>query len=121
MQDQPVDCDRVRSAILDTLSVIGGKWKLALITTLLIGGKKQFRQLARETGISPRILSKELYELELNKLVSREAKNTRPVTVEYASTPYCETLRELIINLSQWGTEHKNIITGRSPLPESAR
>ena len=119
MQDQPIDCDRVRSAIQDTLSVIGGKWKLALITTLLMEGKKQFRQLGRETGISPRILSKELYELELNKLVSREAKNTRPVTVEYASTPYCETLRELIINLAQWGTEHKNVITGRSPLPET--
>lgn len=57
--------------------------------------------------------------MKLNKLVSREAKNTRPVTVEYASTPYCETLRELIINLGQWENKHKKVITGRSSLLET--
>ena len=76
-------------------------------------GSKGFNELSRETGISPRILSKELQELEMNGLVSRTVCNTKPVTVVYALTPYSETLGEVLIAMEKWGQQHrKKMIAG---------
>jgi DNA-binding HxlR family transcriptional regulator len=63
---------------------------------LLGGGKRRFKEPAREAGISPRILSKELHEPETNDLVSRTVCDTKPLTVEYALTPYSETLSDVL-------------------------
>lgn len=104
------ECQKVRLALNDTLTVIGGKWKLPLITVLLRDGKKQFNQLSRLLGISPRILSKELTELEINMLIAREAKNTKPITVEYSVTKYCESLIDIILTLNDWGKKHKEAL-----------
>lgn len=88
-------CKQARLAIQDTLDVVGGKWKLVLIS-ILRSGKKKFNELSREAGISPRILSKELQELEINGLVSRNVCNSKPVTVEYELTTYSKTLSEVV-------------------------
>lgn len=106
-------CSKVKLSIKDTLDVVGGKWKLVLIS-ILRDGKMRFKELSREAGISPRILSKELQELEMNGLVSRTVCNTRPVTVEYALTPYSETLTELIIAMHNWGQQHRKKIVEES-------
>ncbi len=106
------ECKKARLAVQDTLDVVGGKWKLVLLT-ILMRGKRRFRELSREAGISPRILSKELQELEMNGLVSRTVCNTKPITVEYALTPYSETLQEVLTALENWGQAHRRkIITG---------
>ena len=99
-------CAKARLTIQDTLDVVGGKWKLVLIS-ILRDGKLRFRELSREAGISPRILSKELQELEMNGLVTRTVCNTKPVTVEYALTPYSDTLSEVIIAMHKWGKNHR--------------
>lgn len=70
-------------------------------------GTKRFGELAREASIFPRILSKELNELEMNQLVSREACNTKPVTVEYTATPYAGTLKEVIDAMIRWSENHR--------------
>ncbi len=98
-------------AVRDTLDVVGGKWKLVLLIVLR-SGKKRFRELSREATISPRILSKELHELEMNGLVSRTVCDTRPVTVEYALTPYSETLSEVLDAMERWGQQHRLRILG---------
>ena len=108
-----VACQNVHSAIQDTLYVVNGKWKLVILSILVKNGTRRFGELARESGISPRILSKELHELEMNQLVSRTVCNTRPVTVEYASTAYAETLKEVIDAMIRWGKNHKRKITGQ--------
>lgn len=106
-------CVKARLAIQDTLDMVGGKWKLILIS-ILTDGKKRFRELSREAGITPRILSKELQELEMNGLVTRKVCDTRPVTVEYALTPYSETLSEVIDALHRWGVQHREkVIQGQ--------
>lgn len=102
-------CQKAKLAIRDTLDVVGGKWKLVLIT-ILLHGKRRFRELSREAGITPRILSKELQELEMNGLVSRTVLQTKPITVEYALTPYSETLHEVLNAMEKWGTEHRKKI-----------
>ena len=102
-----IACHNVHSAIQDTLYVVNGKWKLLLLSILLNDGTKRFGELARAAGISPRILSKELHELELNQLVRRRVCATKPVTVEYSSTAYAATLKEVIDAMIRWGQNHK--------------
>lgn len=105
-------CGKAKLAIRDTLDVVGGKWKLVLISVLR-SGRKGFNQLSREAGISPRILSKELQELEMNGLVSREVCNTKPVTVQYALTEYSDTLSAVLLAMEKWGYQHRQrIVSG---------
>ena len=108
-----VECNNVHSAIQDTLYVVGGKWKLVILSILVNNGTKRFGELAKEAGISPRILSKELEELQMNKLVSRKVCDTKPVTVEYSSTSYSLTLKDVIDAMINWGESHKKKIIGK--------
>lgn len=102
-------CAKSKLAIRDTLDVVGGKWKLVLITVLR-NGKMGFNVLSREAGISPRILSKELQELEINGLVTREVCHTKPITVQYELTDYCRTLDNVLIEMEKWGQQHRQKI-----------
>lgn len=106
------NCNRSKMAIKDTLDIVGGKWKLILISILKDGGMG-FNELSREAGISPRILSKELQELEINDLVKRKVNDTKPVTVEYSLTPYSETLREVLSAMEVWGLKHRDKIISK--------
>ncbi|MPR35113.1 winged helix-turn-helix transcriptional regulator [Salmonirosea aquatica] len=103
------ECRKAHMAVQDTLSVVGGKWKLVILA-ILMDETKRFKELSRESGISPRILSKELKELEMNNLVSRKVCDTRPITVEYAATPYSQTLRQVTEALHNWGVQHREAI-----------
>jgi len=105
-------CSKAKLAIQDTLDIVGGKWKLILIS-ILRSGKKGFNELSREAGISPRILSKELMELEINGLVSREVFMTKPITVKYELTDYSETLTEVLTSMEKWGYQHRQkVVSG---------
>jgi len=99
-------CQRTILAIRDTLDVVGGKWKLILLS-ILMTGPRRFKELSREAGISPRILSKELQELEMNELVHRAVQDTKPITVVYSLTPYSETIKGVLDSMNQWGEEHR--------------
>lgn len=107
MENHTVEsCSKAKMAIRDTLDVVGGKWKLVLISVLQ-SGKKGFNELSREAGISPRILSKELQEMEMNGLVTREVCNTKPITVQYELTEYSQTLNDVLIAMEKWGYNHR--------------
>ncbi len=95
------------NAVRDTLYVLNGKWKLPIIVALS-EGPMRFAALQRVVGdITPKILSKELKELELNEFVSREVFPTKPVTVTYALTPYSASVHEIIDAMRDWGIQHK--------------
>ena len=107
----PSECSRGIMALEDTLYVIGGKWKLKIINALRTGGSSRFNQLQQTvTGISARILSKELKELELNGFVKRIVYTDTPVVVIYEITPYSNTLGPVLSEMIKWGTTHKNKI-----------
>jgi DNA-binding HxlR family transcriptional regulator len=113
-------CKKARLAIRDTLDVVGGKWKLVLLT-ILRGGKKRFRELSKEAEISPRILSKELKQMEMDGLVTRTVCETKPITVEYALTPYSATLEDVLNALHQWGEQHRTrMISSKQQVPAAA-
>jgi DNA-binding HxlR family transcriptional regulator len=69
------------------------------------------KEMQREVqGITAKMLSKELKELEVNELVLRTVRNTTPVTVEYKLTEYGKTLDNVIEELRDWGTKHRRRI-----------
>lgn len=95
----------------DTLELLGGKWKLLILSILRTESPLRFGELERalET-ITPRMLSKELKELEQNELIERRVYPTMPVTVEYALTEYGRTLEPVLVALSNWGKSHRRRI-----------
>lgn len=96
--------------VLDALSVINGRWKLALILCL-VQSSKRFNEIQHEiTGISSRILAKELKDLELNGFIKRNVHPTTPVTIIYEATEYSRTLKNVIAELSTWGEQHREKI-----------
>ena len=113
-QCQSADCplDSLK-AVKDALQALNGTWKLPIIISLTTG-KKRFKQIAREVeGISDKMLSKELKDLEMNKLVTRTIHATFPPTVEYSITSHTKTLRKVIAALRDWGQIHRNEIIGK--------
>ncbi|MGZ4036006.1 MAG: winged helix-turn-helix transcriptional regulator [Bacteroidia bacterium] len=107
------ECTKQLLPVKDALYVLSGKWKLQIILSLTFG-KKRFKQIQREIpGLTPKMLSKELKELEMNELAERRVYDTVPVTVEYELTPYGKTLRPLIAELHKWGTKHRKRIIAK--------
>ena len=101
------ECKQAIRPIRDTLYVLGGKWKLPIIVSLTFGSKR-FKDMEEDvSGITPRMLSKELKELETNGLVKRTVHNSTPVLIEYTLTPYGETLKPVIQALEKWGIQHR--------------
>ncbi|MCF2493778.1 MULTISPECIES: helix-turn-helix domain-containing protein [Dyadobacter] len=96
--------------VRDALEVLSGKWKLQIIISLLFGNKR-FSQIAKEIpGITDKMLSKELRDLEANCLVKRTVYDSIPVVVEYTLTEYGHTLKPVIEVLRTWGLAHRNRI-----------
>lgn len=94
-------------AINDAMNVLNGKWKLPIIGSLLYG-KKRFKELEREIPkITPRMLSKELKDLEMNGIVSRTVYDSIPVTVEYELTKSGHSLNSVLEIMVEWGLQHR--------------
>jgi DNA-binding HxlR family transcriptional regulator len=111
-----LQCMAKLSSIEDALYVIGGKWKLRIIVALKDGESKRFNELQRTIkGISARVLSNELKDLELNGFVKRIVHAEQfPIVVEYLPTDYCATLSDVIRSLAEWGNKHKKKITAKT-------
>ncbi len=105
------DCRVRMQAISDAMSILSGKWKFHILGTLIEGDKLGFMDLLREVdGIGSKMLSKELQDLEVNRLVSRTVMNSKPITVEYSITEYGKTLSPLIDALANWGIEYRQSV-----------
>ena len=101
-------------AVNDTLDFFSGKWKLPILGCLF-EGKKRFKEIERTVaGISPRMLSKELRDLEMNHMITRTVYNTIPATVEYETTEYGKSLEKVLLAMYEWGTAHRKKIMGKS-------
>ncbi|NUY79838.1 helix-turn-helix transcriptional regulator [Flavobacterium sp. MAH-1] len=97
-------------ALQDAIYVIGGKWKLPIINSIC-NGNKRFREIERSIpGITTRMLSKELKEMEANQLITRTVTPTSPVLVEYFSTEYCYSFGDIILEMIKWGKAHRERI-----------
>lgn len=97
-------------SISDALYVIGGKWKLMIIIAMARGNNR-FTELQRQVkGISARVLSSELKDLELNGFIEKKVSVGYPVLVEYELSPYSHTLEKVVSALKEWGLQHRQKI-----------
>lgn len=104
-------------AVHDTMDVLGGKWKISIISTMCYYTKRRFSDILNDlNGISNKQLSKELKELEQNKLITRTVMDTQPISVQYNLTEYGCSLKSLIYDLADWGTKHRQVIIGQTEL-----
>ncbi|MBC9911578.1 winged helix-turn-helix transcriptional regulator [Chitinophaga varians] len=104
----PQDCPKeYMLALNDALNVLTGKWKLHVIGALRTG-KKRFSEIERFIPeINPRMLSKELKELEVNGIISRTVHDALPVTVEYELTKSGQDIKPVFDAMITWGLGHR--------------
>jgi len=103
-------CTASLSAVGDALYAIGGKWKLRIIIALSEGNRRFNELRITVVGISAKVLSDELKELEMNGFVRRSVYTGTPVVVEYELTEYSNTLQDVMRALSEWGAMHREKI-----------
>lgn len=104
---------REMMAVQDSMDVLNGKWKISIISSICYYNKRRFSDISKDVvGISNRMLSKELKELEFNQLIKRTVLDTQPITVQYELTDHGRSLQTIIKNLTQWGIEHRKKIIG---------
>ncbi|MBB5638891.1 DNA-binding HxlR family transcriptional regulator [Pedobacter cryoconitis] len=106
-------CRKQIPAVHDALDILNGRWKITIITSLFFS-KMRFTDLLREVnGISGKMLSRELKDLEINQLIKRTVLDIQPIGVEYELTDYGRTLEKVVIALSEWGLDHRKKIIGK--------
>jgi DNA-binding HxlR family transcriptional regulator len=88
------------------LAAIGGKWKLIIIYWLG-ESPKHFAAIRREmSGISQKVLTQQLRELESDGLVQRRPTGVVPAPVEYSLTDYGRSILPLLEDVRLWGRSH---------------
>lgn len=109
-----ISCSEQNQKIMaarDVMEILSGKWKIQILAALMFKGNMRFMDLLRMVnGIGAKMLSKELHDLEANRLVKRTVLPTKPITVDYAITPYGKTLRSVISTIVNWGINHRKTI-----------
>jgi DNA-binding HxlR family transcriptional regulator len=106
-------CTASLGAMGDALYAIGGKWKLKIIIALM-DGKRRFNDLQRQvTGISAKVLSNELKEMEMNGFIRKVPVEDAKHVAEYELCEYSHTLGDVLNALTAWGKMHRAKITGR--------
>jgi len=101
-------------AVHDAMDVLSGKWKISIISSICYYNKRRFSDILNDVpGISNKMLSKELKELEINKLVNRTVLDTQPISVQYQLSEYGMSLKTIINNLTAWGLAHRKVISGK--------
>ena len=96
--------------VRDAIDVINGKWKLPIIISVMIGNERFTDIQGSIPGITPKVLAKELKELEQHQLIRRVVINDYPVKILYKSEPYADTLIPIIDSLKVWGLNHRKKI-----------
>jgi DNA-binding HxlR family transcriptional regulator len=88
------------------LAAIGGKWKMIIIYWLA-EQPTHFAELRRRmSGISQKVLTEQLRELQADGLVDRRAADGPAHTVIYSLTPYGRSLLPLVESVRRWGRSH---------------
>ncbi len=101
------DCKRIN----EVLSRVGDRWSVLVVISLAEYGTLRFNELKRNLGISQRMLSLTLKELERDGLVTRTQFNEIPPRVEYDVTETAVTLIPVLETIAEWTTSHSTTLT----------
>lgn len=93
-------------AVEASISLIDGKWK-SVILFHLMAGTLRFNALRRAIpGVTQRMLTNQLRELEADGLIERKVYAEVPPKVEYSLSPLGQSLQPIILALKQWGDDN---------------
>lgn len=97
---------KLKCSIEYTLNIVGGKWKLVILWHLAVDGTQRYNELRRLLpGITHKMLSQQLKELEQDGLLDRKQYNEMPPKVEYSISEKGMSLKPLLEEMHKWGTE----------------
>lgn len=101
-------CDK-SCPIEHTVDLIGHKWKVLILRNLMNNGIQRFNELNKGIeGISQKMLTQQLRQMESDGLIRRKIYPEVPPKVEYSLTELGQTLKPVLDAMSHWGTEHIN-------------
>ncbi|GAB4151750.1 MAG: winged helix-turn-helix transcriptional regulator [Cyanobacteria bacterium J069] len=96
-----------------TIAIIGGRWKVLILRELL-GGVKRFNELHRSlSGITQKMLTQQLREMEDDGIVHREVYQQVPPKVEYSLTPLGQSLEPILAVMHEWGERYLRAVSNR--------
>lgn len=102
MKDEVSQC-----RVEDALGIVVGKWKPVILLYLMHEGTKRFSELKRSMpGITQKMLTKQLRELEEEDIIRRVVYPQVPPKVEYSITAYGQTIGPVLEAMHVWGTNH---------------
>jgi len=108
------ECLNTIKPVRDTLDIINGKWKLPIIISIGVGNDRFTDIQESIPGITPKVLAKELKDLEQHRLITRIIIDDYPVKISYKLQPYADTLTPIIHALKDWGINHQKVVTDRA-------
>lgn len=116
MNLKTVECEVER-----LLAVIGGKWKVLILRELFNGARRHAQLCRALPGISQKVLTAQLRELELDGAIERKVFESKRPHVEYSLTPFGERLRGLILNMHNLALQNCDLLKRRPPAGRFAR
>lgn len=91
----------------DALGILVGKWKPIILLHLLQNGTNRFSELKRQLpGITQKMLTQQLRELEVEDIIMRKVYPQVPPKVEYSITEYGKSLEPILEAMHEWGVKH---------------
>ncbi|MCX7594363.1 MAG: helix-turn-helix transcriptional regulator [Fischerella sp.] len=106
MKAKPENHNRLTCEVETTLKVIGGRWKVLIIRELMFGVKR-FGELQRALpGITQKMLTQQLREMEEDGIIHRQVYAQIPPKVEYSLTPLGESLKPILYAMHDWAVQH---------------
>lgn len=104
------DCLSTVKPVRDALDVINGKWKLPIIISVGVGNERFTDIQESIAGLTPKVLAKELKDLEQHQLIKRIIIDDYPIKISYQLETYADTLTPIIYALKDWGVNHRKKI-----------
>lgn len=96
------------NAVLYTMNLLNGKWKIPILISLKINGEQRFSELQTSVeGIGSKMLSKELKELQESGFLEKYVDTSGPIKISYKLSRYGDTLKPIFEAFSNWGALHK--------------
>ena len=110
MKLKAVECEVER-----LLAVIAGKWKVLILRELFHGARRHAQLRKALPGISQKVLTAQLRELELDGVVRRTDLGTERPHVEYSLTPFGEKLRGLVLEMHELALKNCEVLKRHPP------
>lgn len=97
-----------------SLDIIAGKWKPSILFHLINNDKLRFSELQKAMpGVTKKMLTSQLRELEYDNIVHREVYPEVPPKVEYSLTKYGHEFKPLLASMKSWGAGHLQYLEDR--------